>query len=361
VNTPAGTRNSTVNGLPQSTINITIDGMSAQDNHLKGEFGGDGFFARVSPRIDAIEEVTVSTAAQGAESTGQGAVQIRFVTRSGSNTFTGSSYYYLQHHKLNANTWFNNRNLDPDPATGKAPKADNVLHQPGTRVGGPIIVPGLFDGRNKAFFFVNYEQSRSPGQATRNRTILLPQAQQGIFSYRVGTQVRSVNLMELATANGQLATFDPTTQRLLADIRSSAGQGSLNPLDNPIHEQLSWQVETKGVTKYPTTRVDLNLTDKHRLSGSWNFTDLLVYTRHDQLARAGVPGFPGFGNQHSERYTLQGTLRSTLTSNLVNELRVGRTGGATLFSPEIGPSQYSGTSVADQGGLLAGHQRGRNQ
>ena len=101
---PGGNRNSTVNGLPQNTINITLDGMSVQDNHLKTT---DGFFARVSPRLDAIEEVTVSTAAQDASSTGQGAVQIRFVTRSGSNTLSGSSYFYLRHHKLNANNWIN--------------------------------------------------------------------------------------------------------------------------------------------------------------------------------------------------------------------------------------------------------------
>src|SRR5688572_7075308 len=147
VNTPAGNRNSTINGLPQSAINITIDGISAQDNHLKT---GDGFFARVSPRLDAMEEVTVSSAAQDAASTGQGAVQIRFVTRSGSNDYTGSSYFYLQHYNLDANSWFNNRD-------GIA-KNEDVLYQPGTRIGGPIVIPGLWNGRNKAFFFVNYEQ-----------------------------------------------------------------------------------------------------------------------------------------------------------------------------------------------------------
>ena len=153
---PGGSRDSTVNGLPQSAINITIDGMSAQDNHLKT---GDGFFARVSPRLDAIEEVTVNSAAQDASSTGQGAVQIRFVTRSGTNQFSGSGYYYLQHYKLNANTWFNNRD--------NAPKADDILHQPGARFGGPVVIPGLWNGRNKAFFFVNYEESRSPAPTPR--------------------------------------------------------------------------------------------------------------------------------------------------------------------------------------------------
>ena len=62
VNTPGGNRDSTINGLPQSAINITIDGMSAQDNYLKTS---DGFFARVSPRLDSVEEVTVRTAAHG--------------------------------------------------------------------------------------------------------------------------------------------------------------------------------------------------------------------------------------------------------------------------------------------------------
>ena len=106
VNTPAGSRDSTINGLPQSSINITIDGVSAQDNWLKTT---DGFFARVSPRLDAIEEVTVSSAAQDAANTGQGAAQIRFVTRSGSNNLSGSGYFYLRHYKLDATDWFNNR------------------------------------------------------------------------------------------------------------------------------------------------------------------------------------------------------------------------------------------------------------
>jgi carboxypeptidase family protein/TonB-dependent receptor-like protein len=153
VNTPGGSRQSTINGLPQSTINITIDGMSAQDNYLKTT---DGFFARVSPRLDAVEEVTVSTAAQNANATGQGAVQIQFVTRSGTNQFSGSSYLYFQHWKLDSNSWFNNRDLPPGP-NGKAPKSEDVLYQPGTRAGGPIVIPGLFNGRDKAFFFVNYE------------------------------------------------------------------------------------------------------------------------------------------------------------------------------------------------------------
>jgi len=343
VNTPAGSRDSTINGLPQSSINITIDGVSAQDNWLKTT---DGFFARVSPRLDAIEEVTVSSAAQDAANTGQGAAQIRFVTRSGSNNLSGSGYFYLRHYSLDATDWFNNRD-------GIA-KDQEKLFQPGGRVGGPIVIPGLFNGRDKAFFFVNYEESRSPGQNTENRTILHPTAQQGLFRWTSGGVTRQVDLMSLAAQNGQLSSFDPTIARLLADINTaanSAGQ-TVTDLTDPMLQQMNYQYESEGITKYPTWRVDVNLTSNHRLSTSMNYTDLVSTPDTTNNREPNFPGFPNTGSQVSDRYTVQGTLRSTLGANLVNELRIGRSGGSTQFSPEIGPSQFSGTSVADQAGYL---------
>ena len=160
VTTPGGNRQSQINGLPQGVINITLDGVNVQDNTLRST---DGFFAIVNPRLDAVEEITVTTATQEA-SAGQGAVQIKFVTRSGGNDFTGSGYHYYRSDKLNANTWFNNRS--------EVAKTRLKQNQTGVRAGGPIVIPGLFDGRNKAFFFVNYEEFRQPGGVTRDRNIL---------------------------------------------------------------------------------------------------------------------------------------------------------------------------------------------
>ena len=78
VSTPDGNRDATINGLPRGMINITLDGVNIQDNTLRST---DGFFAIVSPRLDAIEEVTLTSASQGAGDAGQGAVQVKFVTR----------------------------------------------------------------------------------------------------------------------------------------------------------------------------------------------------------------------------------------------------------------------------------------
>src|SRR5262249_26391742 len=207
------------------------DGMSVQDNFLKDT---DGYFARLSPRLDAVEEVTVTSAGGTAESTMGGSAQIKFVTRSGSNNLTGSAYEYYQNDKFNANTWFNNRDTF-DPATGKAQKAQINQKQTGGRVGGPIVIPGLFDGHDKAFFFFNYEQLSSPGARTLNRTVLTPAAVGGTFTYLVNGAPRSVDLYALAAANGQVATADPTIQKVLNAIHAATQtEGQFSDLGNPV-------------------------------------------------------------------------------------------------------------------------------
>ena len=352
VNTPGTIRDSTINGLPQGAINITLDGISIQDNFLKTT---DGFFARVQPRLDAIEEVTVTTAANGADSAGQGAVNIKFTTRSGSNTFKGAIFHTYRNDALNANTFFNNRNLPPDPRTGKAPKADLVLNQPGFNAGGPIVIPGLFDGHDKAFFFFNYEDSREPSNITRNRTILSQAATQGLYSYSAGGTIRTVNLFDLARSVTGLAnadfTTDPVVGKLLADIRAASATGQIVNLSDPLLQQASFQVPAKSFTPYPTGRVDYNISKNHRLTGSFNYNKVNARPDTTNSREPFFPGFPNTGSQQSTRYTTSESLRSTFGSNVVNELRVGASGGATYFSPELAPSLFGGTQVADQGGF----------
>jgi carboxypeptidase family protein/TonB-dependent receptor-like protein len=349
VSTPGGTRDSTINGLPQGSINITLDGMNIQDNYLKTS---DGFFARLSPRLDAIEEVTVTTAANGADSAGQGAVNIRFVTRSGSNRLTGSPYFYLRHDALNANTWFNNRNLTPDPSTGKAPKTELRQYQPGMRLGGPIVVPGLYDGHDKAFFFVNYEETRNPSQGTLTRTIMSPASQQGLFRYSSGSTVQQVDVLALAARSGLTSTIDPTIGKLLGDIRAStATTGTITELSDPSLQQFVFQSPVKNYTPAPTGRIDYNLSRSHRLTGSGNYQHINSNPDTTNTQQIRFPGFPIYGSQQSTRYTTSESLRSTFGTSLVNEVRVGATGGATFFSPEKNAAMWGGTSVADQAGF----------
>ncbi len=348
-NTPGRPRTSTINGLPKGALNITMDGVNVQDNILKSS---DGFFTYVRPRLDAVDEVTVSTATPGAESAGEGAVQIKFVTRGGSNNFTGSLYEYHRNPALNANYWFNNRDLNPKPGYTTAPRDVIILNQFGGRLGGPIRIPKLFDGRDKAFFFVNYEEYRIPEQTTRQRTILSEQARSGVFRY--GTNTTGVNLYTLAAANGQTSTPDPTIAKLLQDIRDSTkSTGAVQSLADPNVERFTFTNQGGQTRYFPTVRLDFNLTSKHKLENIWNyqlFTGLVDFLNSTDPS---FPNFPNQGYQGSNRFSNTTALRSTLTPTIVNEARFGLTGGTVLFFPNVNRGQFTG-SLANQDGFNIG-------
>ena len=323
VNTATTNRNSNINGLPDSFVNVTLDGVSNNDNFLRSS---DAFFASVTPRQDAVEAVTVTSAAGGSEVGGSGAVVINFVTRSGSNRFTGSVYEYWRDPSLNTNYWFNERN--------DLPKNDVKLNQYGGRAGGPIMIPGVVDGRGKAFFFVNYEQIRFPNSFTRTRTMLNPRALDGWFRYEFADGVREVNVLSLAAANGQIAAKDPTVMKLLNDIQaSSQTMGTVSQSSDPLLMDYVWLSPGRLFEHQPTVRIDYNLTDSHRLSGSYQ----VIWAERDpdylNSADSRFPGAPNYRFFHSKRPLTSLTLRSVLSSNVVNELRGGITakGGASYF------------------------------
>jgi hypothetical protein len=342
--TPGRPRSSSFNGLPQGAINMTLDGVSIQDN---GARNTDGFYTNIYPRVDAVEEVTLSTATPGAESAGEGAVQIKLVTRQGTNEYHGSLYEYHRNKALDANYWFNNRNFRPgpndDPLTFKADRDLMILNQFGGSFGGPIKIPKLFDGHDKAFFFVNYEQFRLATSQAQTRTILSPLAQQGIFQYGG----RQVNLLTL----GGVSTIDPTIQKLLGDIRSAAAsRGGIQTSNDQNLQTYSFSPSDGGEIRiFPTVRLDFNLSSKHHLEETWNIQS--HHTLVDFLNN-GSPAFPGFsniGSQKSSRFTNSIGLRSTLSPTLVNEARFGLTGGTVVFNGENSLASFTGP-VANQAG-----------
>jgi hypothetical protein len=339
VETSGGPRGSTISGLPQNTISVTLDGVNVNNNFQSG----DGFFSMVVPRTDAVEEVTVTGATPGAGQAAQGAVQVAFTTRSGTNNLDGSIYHYFRHPALNSNYYFNKiRGLE---------RNDVVVHQYGGRVGGPIVIPGLIDGRNKAFFFFNHEEFYQPTEASRTRTILHPRAQEGLFRYNVTaggqTQVREINLLALAQQNGQTATLDPTVARVLQQIRAAAGTtGTITDLTNPLTQQYFYQSSGDGRQHAPTGRVDINLTAKHRLSGTYYWQSFLTNPDILNNGDAPFPGFANIGTQSSYRTAGSTTLRSTLTSSVVNELRGGWQWSPLLFSGNLTAGMFD-----DMGGF----------
>ena len=341
VNTATVNRNSTVNGLPESMLNITLDGVSNQDNFNKST---DGFFASVYPRQDAVESVTVTTAVGGANLGGSGGVTIAFTTRSGTNQYQGSAYEYFRRPELNSNNWTNKRN--------GLPRNDTKLDQYGARYGGPIKLPGLYDGSGKAFFFFHYEELRFPNNFTKSRTIMNPATFDGTFIYGSATAPTTRNVLAIANAAGFPSPVDPDVMRVLNLINSSTdGTGVINPRDL-ITRTFVYQSPATLLERQPTGRVDFNLTVKHRLSGS--ASSIFVQRDPDYLNddEPRFPGAPQYTKFQSTRPLYSMTLRSTLSSNLVNELRGGLTavgGAGSRFGQPTDPSM-SPSAFADLGG-----------
>ena len=340
VNTATTNRESRINGLPESFISITLDGVSNNDNFLRSS---DSFFASVTPRQDAIEAVTVTTAVAGAQTGGSGVVTINFQTRSGTNRFSGSLYEYFRDPSMNTNYYFNKIN--------KLSKNDVKLNQYGGRVGGPIVIPGLYDGRNKAFYFLHYERLSFPNSFTRTRDMLHPAATQGVFRYNAGGQVREVNVLDLAARNGQVSTIDPTIGAILAKINAATQTtGTVNATSDPLLNDYVWLSPGKLFEHQPTIKIDYNINDNHRLSGS----SQVIWAERDPdyLNNADVrfPGAPNYRKFNSTRPLHTVALRSTLSSNIVNELRLGITalGGYSYFGAD---SSNGPATFADQQGF----------
>jgi hypothetical protein len=305
----------------------------------------DGFFSMVTPRLDAVEEITITGAVPGSGS-GPGSVQIQFATRSGSNRLEGSAYHYWRQPEFNANYYFNK--------VAGLPRNEVVVHQYGFRQGGPIVIPGLYDGRNRSFFFFNFEHLYQPSSATRTRQLLRPEAQAGIFGYNVTVagvqQRRTVDILALARGNGQISAYDPVVVQMLDKIRGATGTtGTVRDVGNANTLDYVFQAEALGNQYAPVGRVDFNLGENHRLSGAYWWQRFTSTTDLLNNADRRYPGLLNYGTQNSYRTTGNSTLRSTLSANLVNELR-----GGWQWSPNDFFSNITAEQFTDQEGYGLG-------
>jgi len=208
VNVTTGTREAVISGLRGHANNITQDGINIQDNFLRD----DGLFAQGAPSVENTGEFSITSQNVGADS-GFGVAQIRLTTPRGSNQFHGSLFYFHRNDALNANSFTNNLlGKNPD-GTNVAPTPREREHRFGGRVGGPIYLPWLYNGRERTFFFFRYEVFREHETSSFNRTVLTSEARQGLFRY-TGTngQLQTVNLR---TASGNPFPLNSFTTRFI--------------------------------------------------------------------------------------------------------------------------------------------------
>ncbi len=185
------------------------------------------------------------------------------------------------------------------------------------------MIPGLYDGRGKAFYMFHYEQLRFPNSFTRERTILNPSALDGNFSYLVAGADARGQRPRLGRNNGQISATDPTVMALLREDPERDGKtdGTVSQNSDPLLQTFAWQSPGKLFEHQPTLQIDYNINDKHRLSGSTQ----AIWAKRDpdylNGADARFPGAPVYRLFSSSRPLHTLALRSVLSQNLVSELR----------------------------------------
>jgi outer membrane receptor protein involved in Fe transport len=250
-----------------STVAYSINGQRSNSNEFLLDGAPNAAAAQNQPVINAnpdmVQEFKVETNSFSAEYGRAAGGVFNVVTRGGTNDLHFTAYEFLRNDKLNANDWFANRNGLARPPF--------KFNQFGGSIGGPVRIPGLYDGRNKTFFFFNTEIVRFIQGITFTAALPDPQMLTGNFA-------------GVRQANGNPVTiYDPstTTQTGNGFLRSPFPNNVI-PGDriNPVARNIgnlfpspTTRGANYGVINY--TRTDGNIVNKNSFSPriDHNFND----------------------------------------------------------------------------------------
>ncbi len=170
-----------------SANEVTLDGVDNNTVSNAGAIGRNGI--AVVPSVDAVQEFKVKTSTFSAEFGHAAGAVVNATIKSGTNQFHGTLFEFLRNNVLDANNFFTN-------AAGQ-PRAPFHQNQFGFAVGGPVLIPKVYNGHNRTFFFADYQGTRQNTSAGNSITDVPPAAlRAGDFS-SVKTPI-----------------FDPATRRI---------------------------------------------------------------------------------------------------------------------------------------------------
>jgi len=229
---PGGGSTPWLSGGRNASSEITIDGASiiVPENNVSIQDTG------YQPIVDTVEEVAVITNSLSAEYGRTGGGVISVATKAGTNAFHGSAFNFLRNSKIEANSW-NNRRIGQRLASFQR-------NQFGFTIGGPVKIPGVYDGRNKTFFFIAEQSERQRNAASAGAT--LP-----IDPWRVG------DFSNLRNGAGQPITiFDQGTMSCTANCGTANAVNERRPFPgNVLPASRLSPIAVKLMTFYPQPNV----------------------------------------------------------------------------------------------------------
>jgi hypothetical protein len=299
--------NISVGGAVSSQVGFSVDGIST------ASVRSNGALLDAYPSSEGIQEMKVTAFNNNAEFSQIG--DVTFITKSGTNQLHGSLFEYLQNDALDATIY--NFPL-------KAPKRYNTF---GGSVGGPVTIPKLYNGKDKTFFFLDYEGNRK--RTSVPQQLLVP------------TQAeRSGNLSALVAAYGSGPVTNPFTSQAYANntIPAGACQGCINPtaqallnyypLPNANLNVLNPSYNYQTLAPIPANtdgwdlRVDRMISSKQQVYARFSWKDVVAQQGGSGLlANEFLPNV----SAHDQNRSFLVSYNYSLTPTTINEFRFGFT------------------------------------
>lgn len=287
---------------------LSLDGVSIMNNLIST--------TPDHPSAEMMSAVQVQSGNYSAQYGSYLGLHVNLVSKSGTNQLHGNVYDFVENTAMEAHGF-----------TQLPGQATPVLHynEYGFTLGGPVVIPKLYDGRNKTFFFGSYEKLRQIGQSNGSNSVLTPAMENGDFS----ALCSSFNGAGVCNAGSGTQIYDPSTG--LAYTNNQIPSSELNTASAKISKAYeAYMVAPNGPgisgnlnNAYPNNqifeqtldRVDENIGQKVQLFFRYYLQNLNLLSGQPFASNASS------GPTDSRNYAIGYT--HVLTSNLVNVIYLG--------------------------------------
>jgi hypothetical protein len=334
----------------QSGLNssqLSIDGSRTLNNEFLIDgvsvVSGSTGAPQVLPPADSIREFNVLAASYSAEYGRTSGAMLTLITNSGANAFHGAAYGYFRNEDLDANNYFNN-------LLGKS-RSEDRYNLFGGKLGGPLSIPKIYNGKNRTFFFANYEGliQASP----YNLTSTLPY---GVFASgnfaASPTLVYNPATKEPFPGNVIPASLlDPAALKILSIVPAPNSPGTLNKTDAIDADNFVSIGSSHPTTNTGVARLDESATDSLRLYGTF-----IHYNYYTPIQ----PMYPGsvlenaVGTSVTTGYESSTGLTKAWSSTFLTEVRFGYfRNNAEIVPPSAGVNVQSALGIGTSYGEAA--------
>lgn len=317
-----------VNGGRSNTTAVLFDGQDTRNNSTL-----DNAYTPPQEVVGEVRYITNSFSAEYGRSAGGVVVA---AGRSGGNKVHGSAYNYLRNDKLNANSWANNRN---NVARGRQRRNDY-----GFTLSGPVVLPKIYNGQNKTFFFFNWDETNDHGVQTPTANVPTALQKSGDFS------------QTMTSAGALIRIYDPLTTAATAQAGTYTRQpfpGNLLPVSrmDPIMRKVLAYYPEPTLPTSPTVNVNWsqNFSQIVKTTRWYGRGDHSFSTNNKLFFRYGYDTTPrkspfsniafpgegtnGGGDQGSVGHSVGISDTHTFSSSLIGEFRAGYTRRVVTLTP----------------------------